>query len=366
MRYRGVYGKKLLYTTNSRNRRTEELVCGFNDTNLRIAVEEKAKAFGCAEAISNLAIIDAVRFLQHRERCTPCFGWESPLIPLPEAATNPAGIDREKLCGVMDCYWKSPCDTHRIMPTASLEECMDEELVRDMEATIRETPSTGAAPALEEPAPLPDASRAQEAAAAEERSESEQSAAAILSRMVESAGTFLSAVQELVEQSSGWRTAAGQQLDGLTARFDQLAEVVFGQQVVNGVLQERYDELCQAVAATREADARHDADFEALREGARERMDWYAGRLEELAALQALQGENVSGLQLQVDSLTHLEATVTSLTARVDAWCERLDRQGEALDTLCEAQNQRTAALDQVVEVLSRLRTASAVAPSKI
>src|SRR5579862_5633338 len=77
MRYRGVYGNKLLYTTNSRNRRTEELVCGFNDTNLRIAVEEKAKAFGCAEAISNLAIIDAVRFLQHRERCTPCFGWES-------------------------------------------------------------------------------------------------------------------------------------------------------------------------------------------------------------------------------------------------------------------------------------------------
>jgi hypothetical protein len=335
------------------------LVCGFSDATLRIAIEEKAKAFGCVEAISNLAIIDAVRFLQHRERCTPCFGWESPLIPLPEGARIPAGIDREKLCGVLDCYWKSPCDTHRIMPTASLEECMNDELVRDMEATIREAPasgqSAGAAPALDQPELVPDPLRKQEAMAAEKRSDDEQAAAAILNRMAESASAFLSAVQELVQQGSGWRSAVGQQLDGLTRRFDQLAEVAFGQQTVNGVVQERYEELCQAVAATREANARHENDVQALREGTRERMDWFSGRLEEF-----------SGLQVKVDSLTHLHATVAELSTRVEGWCERLDRQGETLHSLCDAQNQRTAALDQVVEVLNRLRTAPAVAAVKI
>jgi len=342
------------------------LVCGFNDARLRIAVEEKARAFGCAEAISNLAIIDAVRFLQHRERCTPCFGWESPLIPLPEGTTTPAGIDRQKLCGVLDCYWKSPCDTHRIMPTASLEECMDEELVRDMEETIQEAPvggPAGAAPAVDQPALLPDPTRKQEAIAAQARSGDEQAAAQILSRMAESANTFLSAVQELVRQGSGWRSAVGQQLDGLTHRFDQLAEVVFGQQVVNGVVQERYEELCEAVAATREADARQQSDIQALREGTRERMDWFSGRLEELAVQQAVQREEFSELQVKVDSLTHLKAAVADLSSRLDAWCERLDGQGEALHTLCEAQNQRAAALDQVVDVLSRLKTASATPP---
>ena len=340
------------------------MVCGFNDVSLRIAVEEKAKAFGCAEAISNLAIIDAVRFLQHRERCTPCFGWESPLIPLPEGTTIRAGIDREKLCGILDCYWKSPCDTHRIMPTASLEECMDEELVRDMEATIREAPvggPAGSAPALDQPALLPDPARRREAIAAETRSSEEQAAAQILSRMAESASAFLSAVQELTKQDSGWRSAVGQQLDGLTHRFDQLAEVVFGQQVANGVVHERYEELCEAIAATRETDARHQADVQALREGTRERMDWFSGRLEELAVQQAVQRQEFSELHVKVDSLTHLKAAVAELSSRVNEWCERLDRQGEALHTLCQAQNQRTAALDQIVDVLSRLRAEPAV-----
>jgi hypothetical protein len=340
------------------------LVCGLNDVSLRIAVEEKARAFGCAEAISNLAIIDAVRFLQHRERCTPCFGWESPLIPLSECARIPAGIDREKVCGVLDCYWKSPCDTHRIMPTASLEECMDEELVSDMEAAIREAPASGpagAASAVEQSVLLPDPVRRHEAIATEKRSGDEQAAAQILNRMAESAGTFLAAVRELVQQGSGWSNAVGQQLDGLTRRFDELAEVVFGQQVVNGVVQERYEELCQAVAATREADARHQADVQALREGTRERMDWFSARLEELSSQQALQRQDFSGLQAQVESLTHLHVTVAELSTRVEGWCKRLDRQGEALHTLWEAQNQRTEALDQVVEVLNRLRAASTV-----
>jgi hypothetical protein len=339
------------------------LVCALNDTSLRVAVEEKARAFGCAEAISNLAIIDAVRFLQHRERCTPCFGWESPLIPLPEGITPPAGVKRERLCGVLECYWKSPCDTHRIMPTASLEECMDKELVRDMEDAIGKAPTqaAGAAPAVGKAARPSD--RGPEADAAKKRNAEEQAAAIILNRMAESASAFLAAIQELVQQGASWRSAAGQQIDGLAGRFDQLAEVVFGQQLVNGVAQERYEELCQAVAASREANARHQADLESLREGTQERMDWFSVRLEELSGQLALQRDDLSALQAKVAGLTHLHSTVASLSSKVDSWCERLDKQGEVLQSLCDAQNQRAAVLDQFLDVLNRLRSAT-VAPA--
>jgi hypothetical protein len=338
------------------------LVCASRDISLRIAVEEKARAFGCADAISNLAIIDAVRFLQHKERCTPCFGWENPLIPLPEEVATPPGIPREKLCGALECYWKSPCDTYRIMPTASLEECMDEELVRDMEGAI--TPS--AQPSAEDMVRVSVEKRAQETAAGEQRFKKEAAGAAVLTRLAESASTFLAAIQELVEQGAEWRNAAGQQLEGLTGRFDQLAEVVFGQQLVNGTAQERYEELCQAVATSREANARHESDVQSLREGTRERMDWFAGRVEEFAGQVAEQRQHVSGLQAKVDSLEPLHATVADLSSKVQGWCERLDRQGEVLHALCETQNQRAAVLDEFLVVLSRLRATTAVSAGKL
>jgi len=334
------------------------LVCA-KDTSLRIAVEEKARAFGCADAISNLAIIDAVRFLQHKERCTPCFGWESPLIPMPEEVATPPGIPREKLCGVLECYWKSPCDTHRIMPGASLEECMDEELVRDMEGAM--TP--GAASTAENSVRVSVEKRVREEAAAENRLGKEAAAPAILARLAESAGTFLAALQELVQQGVDWKNSAGEQLDGLTERFDQLAEVVFGQQVVNGTNQERYEELCQAVAAGREAHARHESDVQSLREGIRERMDWFAGRVEELSGQLGEQRQQVSGLQAKVDGLEPLHATVAELSSKVQGWCDRLDKQGEVLHALCDAQNQRAAVLDEFLGVLSRLRAVTVAPP---
>lgn len=335
------------------------LVCASKDTSLRVAVEEKARAFGCADAISNLAIIDAVRFLQHKERCTPCFGWESPLIPWPEQAATPPGVPREKLCGVLECYWKSPCDTYRIMPTASLEECMDEELVRDMEGAM--TP--GAAPTSESSIRVSVEKRIQEEAAAENRFSKEAAARPVLARLAESAGIFLAAIQELVQQGVDWKSSAGQQLDALTERFDQLAEVVYGQQVVNGATQERYEELCQAVAASREAHARHESDMQSLREGTRERMDWFAGRVEELSGQLGEHRRQVSDLQAKVDTLEPLRATVAELSSKVQAWCDRLDKQGEVLHALCDAQNQRAAVLDEFLGVLTRLRNVTAALP---
>jgi len=240
---------------------------------------------------------------------------------------------------------------------------MDKELVRDMEGVIAETPG---APPADDAMRASVECRAQEAAAARERTGDEQAAAAILTRIADSAGAFLAAVQELTQQSVSWRSAAGRQLDGLTARFDQLAEVVFGQQVVNGATQERYEELCQAVAAGQEAHARHESDVRLLREGARERMDTLAGRVEELSGQLGQQREQVAGLQTRVDRLEPLHATVAGLESTVNEWCARLDNQGEVLQALCEAQNQRAAVLDEFLGVLSRLRAASAAPTLKL
>lgn len=235
---------------------------------------------------------------------------------------------------------------------------MDEELVRDMEEALAEAP--GATAPVEDAIRASVEHRAREAAAAQKRSGEEQTAAAILARIADSAGVFLAAVQELVQQGVSWRSAAGEQLDGLTSRFDQLAEVAFGHQVASGAAQERYEELCQAVAASREAHARHESDVQSLREGIRERMDGLAGRFEELSGQLRQQHEQVSALQAKVDGLEPLRATVAELSSKVDGWCQRLDKQGAVLQALCEAQSQRAAVLDEFLAVLSRLRAATA------
>jgi hypothetical protein len=316
-----------------------ELVSVLSDSGLRVAVEEKARTFGCLDAISNLAIIDAVRFLQQKERYTPCFGGESPLVPLLEAP---------KLCGVLECYWKLPCDTHRIAPAASLEACMNEEVVRNMEETIL--------------APVPPAPKDETSAVAGEFEE--QSVADIVGRVADSAGALVAAVRDLAQRSAGWNGTVRRQLAGLTDRFGQLAEVVFEQQVVNAVTHERHEQLSTAVASLEAADARRGSEVEALRGETRERTNGFSRHLEELSSRLRLQQEDFAGFQAKLDSLTHLQSTVAELGSRVDVWCERLDRQGDVLHRLCEEQTQRAAALDQFLVVLSKLRTSTVSPPA--
>ena len=323
------------------------MVSVLSDTGLRVAVEEKARTFGCLDAISNLAIIDAVRFLQQKERYTPCFGGESPLVPLPEAP---------KLCGVLECCWKLPCDTHRIAPAASLEECMHEEVVRNMEETI--LAPVQAAPKDERLAAEEFQPHGREVPADSE----EQTVADIVSRVADSAGALVAAVQELAQRTAGWNGAVRRQLAGLTDRFDHLTEVVFEQQVVNTVTHERHERLSTAVASLEAADARRESEVEALRGETRERTDGFSGRLEELSSRLRRYQEDFSGFQAKVDSLAHLQSTVAELASKVDGWCERLDRQGNVLHRLCEEQAQRAAALDQFLVVLSKLRTSNVAA----
>ena len=364
-------------------------------SSLKLSVEEKAKSFDCLEAISNLTIIDAVRFLQHKERYTPCFGGESPLIPLPEDAATPRGIDKARLCGVLECYWKLPCDTVRMMHVASLEESMDEEVVQEIDESIfrmqlesvsdtrqvvqeaagllGEDSQPNAARLLEEAVSLRDQTPqlvrpvvlSGSANSAERQSDETEAVAQILSRLADSARTFFSAIQELVQQGASASRVVRQELDQMRGSVDTLAGVVSEQQASISATPERYQQLSAAVASVQGADARREAEMRALREEAREQTDRVSGRLEELSARLGHQHEEFSGLHTKVESLMPLHSAISDLSSRVAVWCEQFNRQEEVLHSLCEAQTKRAAALQQFFEVLSRLETSFALPSAK-
>ena len=137
-----------------------------------------------------------------------------------------------------------------------------------------------------------------------------------------------------------------------------------------------------AGAGLREADARQASELEALRtqtgafsSSVSERIDVTVALLQEsdarqAADLAALQNETRAHSQAvseRIDSLckelgVHQEdiaavkATLCTFCSRVDALVERLDRQAEAVRSMCTAYSQRETELEQLVDGLARLR----------
>jgi chromosome segregation ATPase len=185
----------------------------------------------------------------------------------------------------------------------------------------------------------------------------EETVAEILSRLAESASTFISAVQELAQLSTRASSAVRHEIDHLQDSFDRLAGAVSEQQTSISTSQEQYQQLSAAVASVQAISERHQAEMGALREEAREQTGHIFGRMEELSA--RLDGHHVafSGLHAKVESLIPLHSAVADLSSTVATWCERLDRQEEVLHSLCEMQSQRAAALHQFYEALTRLET---------
>jgi DNA repair exonuclease SbcCD ATPase subunit len=284
-------------------------------------------------------------------------------------------------------------DRHRTMTTASLEKCMDEEFAGKIEVEVLRTENgelaadnrqrdegpvqlaTGrhiGTPAPMESTevlvvqgmhPLPEQVGSDSADSAASLTAHEQAAADAVGKLADSARNFMSAIRELAEQSATWGSSVRQQLSGLQTRFDQLAEVVSAQQAFHSAAQEKYAQLSADVSSLREAGTRHAVEAEGLRAETRERADWFSRLVEELSARLKLHQEDSSGLQLKVESLMHLQSTVSDLSSKVAVWSDRLDRQGDALQSLCEIQANRTVALDLLLEGLTRLK-ASILLPS--
>ena len=139
-----------------------------------------------------------------------------------------------------------------------------------------------------------------------------------------------------------------------------------------------------------EADARQTSDLEALRVEARaasksvsERMDVAVAALQ---ASDAQQGEALTALKnetkalsqslsdridtfckelgVQQEDIAGVKATLGTLYPRVDALVERLDRQADAVRSMCTAYSQRETELEQLVDGLARLRAFPTPMPS--
>jgi len=318
-----------------------------SESGLRLAVEDRAKLLGCRDVISVLPIIDAVRFLQQQEQNTPCFGAEIPLLPLPDYVEASSGLNREKLCGVLECFWRLPCDRFRTTPTASLETCLNEHIEesicqQELDSAIR----------IRQVIDLSVKGHSHEM-----EDNRDETVAEILSRLAESATTFISAVQELARLSTSASSAVRHKIDHLQNSFDRLTGAVSEQQTSISASQERYHQLSAAVASVQGVSERHEAEMGALREEAREQSGNISGRLEELSARVDGHHLDFTGLQAKVESLIPLHSAVADLSSKVATWCERLDRQEEVLHSLCEMQSQRAAALHQFYEALTRLET---------
>lgn len=109
-----------------------------------------------------------------------------------------------------------------------------------------------------------------------------------------------------------------------------------------------------STALLQEADARQAADLAALQNRTDELSKWVSERFDALA----------KELGIHQDDLAAFKSTLCTFSSRVDALLERLDRQAEAVRSMCSAYSQRETELEQLVDGLARLRAFPAPFPS--
>jgi len=133
-------------------------------------------------------------------------------------------------------------------------------------------------------------------------------------------------------------------------------------------LRDQLQQLTTADAGLWEANSRQAAELETLRTEARDFSNAVSGRFD--ATMSALQEEMKASFQPVWDRIDNISrdlgarqediaATKTALDAicsRADAFVERLDRQADAVRSLYTAWSQRDTELEQIVDVLAKLR----------
>lgn len=160
-------------------------------------------------------------------------------------------------------------------------------------------------------------------------------------------------------------------LDAFEVTLQDLSAFVAEQRSTNAALQDQLQQLAAADAALREADSRQAADLESLRKATSEsdaalsqRIEVTVAELKETDARQATDlvalNERIDGLckelGVQQEDIAALKSAVCAFSARMDALVERLDRQGDAVRSICTAYSQRETELEQLVDGLARLR----------
>jgi uncharacterized phage infection (PIP) family protein YhgE len=109
-----------------------------------------------------------------------------------------------------------------------------------------------------------------------------------------------------------------------------------------------------ATASLTEADARQDVELESLRTATKETSAVITARIDALC----------KDLCVQQEDIAAVKSTLCSFSSTVEGLVERLDRQADALRTMCAAYAQRETELGTLVDGLARLRAYPAPAPT--
>ena len=140
--------------------------------------------------------------------------------------------------------------------------------------------------------------------------------------------------------------SVGRRLDALQASFQDLSGVVSEQRAINVTVQEKCKELTEATSSLRESDTRHSAEIAAIRIETKELSTAVSERIDLLSRDSGVQQEDIAAIK----------SSFGVLGTRIDAIGERLDKQAEALRSMCATYAQRETELEQLVDGLARLR----------
>lgn len=190
-------------------------------------------------------------------------------------------------------------------------------------------------------------------------------------------GAFQELERHIIGESHKISTSLEQQLHRLQettdslvqlkVKFEQLTESVSEQKLANAALAQKQDQVAGKITATEENVARHETELGALRgETTTLRAEITTLRTEtgslrsEAKDFSAATTQKIDGVSARLgvhqEELTGLKSNVSEISRKVTGIIERLDRQAEVIRSLNETQARRTAALDELLGVLTRLK----------
>jgi hypothetical protein len=153
----------------------------------------------------------------------------------------------------------------------------------------------------------------------------------------------------LTDEARRSTSALGDRLDKIQAAvesYEAISQRMDGLAQAGAAVEANCEQLAATAACLQEADLRHDAEIHALRLEVQSVSDVTRDRIEEICRR----------LEDQDRQISTANSSTSDLTAKLKAAAERLERHAGAIQTLHQDHHQRAAALDQVAEVLGRLR----------
>jgi len=198
------------------------------------------------------------------------------------------------------------------------------------------------------------------------RTATKETSAAISARIDAATASLTEADARQDVELESLRTATKETSAAISARIDEatasLTEADARQDVELESLRTATKETSAAISARidaataslTEADARQDVELESLRTATKETSAAVTARIDALC----------KDLCVQQEDIAAVKSTLVGFSSTVEGLVERLDRQADALRTMCAAYAQRETELGTLVDGLARLRAYPAPAPT--